>query len=105
MKYEVTNEKKTVNGVTLKRIRAIAPIAALCVKIGDFGGWVESEKNLSQSGNAWVSGNAQVSGDARVSGDAQVFGDARVFDNARVSGNARVFDNARVSGVWQGSGL
>lgn len=35
--------------------------------IGDLGGYIEKENNLS--GDAWVSGNAQVSGDARVSND------------------------------------
>ena len=30
------------------------------VKKGEIGGFIESEKNLSQSGNAWVFGNAQV---------------------------------------------
>ena len=37
-------------------------------KIGDLGGWVESEKNLSGD-DAWVSGDARVSGDAEVSGN------------------------------------
>ena len=56
--------------------------------IGDLGGYIEKENNLS--GDAWVSGNAQVSGDARVFGDAQVSGDAWVYGNAQVSGDARV---------------
>ena len=74
-------------------------------KIGDLGGWIESEKNLA--GDAWVFGdarvfgNARVSGDAEVSGNAKVFGDARVFGNARVSGDAEVSGNAKVSGdAW-----
>ena len=56
--------------------------------IGDLGGYIEKENNLS--GDAWVSGNAQVSGDARVFGDAQVSGDAWGYGNAQVSGDARV---------------
>ena len=56
--------------------------------IGDLGGYIEKENNLS--GDAWVSGNAQVSGDAQVYGDAQVSGDAWVYGNAQVSGDARV---------------
>ena len=70
--------------------------------IGDLGGYIEKENNLS--GDAWVSGNAQVSGDAQVYGDAQVSGDAWVYGNAQVSGDARVFGNARVSGDAQVSG-
>ena len=74
------------------------------VKVGELGGYIEKESNLSHEGNAWVSGNARVYGDARVYGNAWVFdnawvsGNARVFGNAWVYGNAWVFDNARVSG-------
>ena len=91
-KYELTDETKVVNGVTLHRIRALVAIAAIGVAAGDLGGWIEREENLSQvSGNAWVYGNAQVSGNAWVYGDAQVSGNARVSGNAWVSGNARVY--------------
>ena len=63
MKYEFTGVTKDYFGVTLKQIRALVTIAGV-VTAGDVGGWVESEKNLSQvSGDAWVSGDAQVSGD------------------------------------------
>ena len=43
------------------------------VKKGDLGGYIESEKNLSQEEGAWVFGNAKV------------YGDAWVFENAKVS--------------------
>ena len=101
-KYEFTGETKVVSGVTLRRIRALVAIAAIGVNAGDLGGWIESEKNLSQVfGNAWVSGNARVFGNARVSGDAQVYGDARVSGNALVYGDARVYGDAQVSGnAW-----
>jgi len=46
------------------------------------GGFIESIKNLSQDGNAWVYGNAEVYGNAKVSGNAKVYG------NAKVSGDA-----------------
>ena len=70
-KYELTEETKVVYGVTLYRIRALTAIG-LTVAAGQLGGWVQSEANLNQYGDAWVSG------DARVSGNAQVYGDARV---------------------------
>ena len=109
-KYELTSETKMVCGITLHRIRALIDIKRWSVKSGDMGGWIESEANLDQSGEAWVSGKARVSGEARVSGKARVFGEAwvsdeaRVFGEAWVSGKARVFgeawvsDEARVSG-------
>ena len=62
---------------------------------------MESEKNIDQSGDAWVSGDAQVYGDARVYGAAWVFGDARVSGDAQVYGDARVYGDALVSGdAW-----
>ena len=98
MKYEFTGETKLYFGITLKRIRATAAIEKFNVAAGDLGGWTEDEKNLDQSGDAWVFGDAQVYGNARVSGDAWVFGNARVSGGAQVYGGARVSGNARVSG-------
>ncbi len=105
-KYGFTGKEKTVFGRTLKQIVCIT--ASAPITVGEVGGWIESEKNLSQvSGNAWVYGNAQVYGNARVSGDAWVYGNARVsgdawvYGNARVSGDAWVYGDARVSGdAW-----
>ena len=96
MKYEFTGEVKICFGRTLHQIRA--KISFGNIAKGDIGGWIESEKNLSQEGNAWVSGDARVFGDAWVSGDARVFGDACVSGNARVSGDACVFGDAWVFG-------
>ena len=103
LKYEFTGETTTLfNGTVLHRIRALKDFSEICK--GDLGGWIESEKNLSQNGNAWVYdnarvyGNAEVSGNAWVSGDAGVYGNAKVYDNARVYGNAEVYGNAWVSG-------
>jgi hypothetical protein len=74
LKYALTEETIEVFGVTLHRIRYLAD--------GELGGWLESEKNLVQDGDAWVYGDAQVSGNAQVSGDARVYGDAQVYGNA-----------------------
>ena len=65
-KYELTDEAKNINGVTLHRIRALRDIPSAGVKSGDLGGWIEKESNLTQYDDAWVSGNAEVSGDAEV---------------------------------------
>ena len=56
-KYEFTGEIKTIFGIEFKQIRAIVNFG--CMVAGEIGGWIESEENLSQSGNAWVSGNAR----------------------------------------------
>ena len=58
MKYKLTAETKMWCGHELHRIEAAEDFG--CVKAGELGGWIESEKNLSQDGNARVCGNARV---------------------------------------------
>ena len=100
-KFEFTGETKTLlDGTVLHRIKAIVRIESDAgnVEVGDIGGWIEKEDNLSHDGNAWVFDDAEVYGDARVSGKAWVFDDAEVYGDAKVYGAAIVFGNARVSG-------
>ena len=97
-KFEFTGETKTISlffrTATLHRIRAVAEFGL--VKIGDLGGWIEKEENLSHEGKAWVCGDAKVCGDAEVCGDAKVCGDAEVWGNAKVCGDAEVFSASHV---------
>jgi hypothetical protein len=81
-KYELTDEKKVIDGVTLHRIRALVDIPEHDVKAGDLGGWIEAERNLSQKGAAWVADSARVIGEAWVTGSARVMGEALVMDSA-----------------------
>ena len=85
-KFEFTGETKTISlffrTATLHRIRAVAEFGL--VKIGDLGGWIEKEENLSHEGKAWVCGDAKVCGDAEVWGNAKVCGDAEVFSASHV---------------------
>ena len=94
MKYKLTEETKEFLGRKLHRIVCVTAFAS--VSVGDIGGWVESESNLSQEGNAWVYGDALVCGNAKVCDNAWVFGNAEVFGNAKVFGNAEVYGNAEV---------
>ena len=99
-KYKFTGETKTIylpfGTVTLHRIKAVVEFRL--VKVGDLGGWIEKEENLSHEENAWVYGNAKVYGDAWVCGNAKVYGDAKVCGNAEVYGNAKVYGDAWVCG-------
>ena len=95
-KYELTDETIEVYGTALHRIKALKDFGN--VKKGELGGYVESERNLSQEGNCWVCGNAKVCGDAELCGDAKVCGNAWVSGNAEVYGNAKVYGNAWVYG-------
>ena len=96
MKYELTEESKIVFGTNLFRIKSL--ISFNSIKVGDTGGWVESENNLDQSGKAWVYGEAMVCGKAMVYGEARVCGKARVYGEARVCGKAWVYGEASVCG-------
>lgn len=101
-KYELLKDQTVfVEGVTLYRIRALRDIPWRCVNAGDLGGWVASERNLSQRGDAWVYGDAKISGDARVFGDAQVHDKAIISGNARVSGRATISGEACIRGMAQ----
>ncbi len=100
-KFELVPEMSIyLSGRKLFRIRALIDFTTKwdeTIHIGDLGGYVEKEENLSHEGNAWVSGDAWVSGNARVYGDAWVSGDAWVYGNAWVYGDAMVCGNAWVS--------
>ena len=72
MKYRLTDETKELCGKTLFRIEAIRDIPKYGIQKGDRGGWIESERNLSQENECWVYGNAKVYGDAWVSGNAKI---------------------------------
>ena len=80
-KFEFTGETKTISlffrTATLHRIRAVAEFGS--VKIGDLGGWIEKEENLSHEGKAWVCGDAKVCGNAEVCGNAKVFSASHVL--------------------------
>lgn len=100
-KYELLPDRQiVVAGTTLYRIRALKDFGN--VKAGSLGGFVRSERNLSQDGDCWVADEAQVYDEAVVSADAQVYGRGRVYNHGRVSdrgqvlGNAQVFENGWV---------
>lgn len=85
-KYELTDESIIHDGRRLFRIRALISFAT--VSVGDLGGFVETEENLSHDDKAWVYGNAQVYDNAWVCGDAMVYGNASVCGDAQVCGDA-----------------
>jgi len=89
----------------LYRVKALRDFGN--VKKGEVGGYVQSEKNLSQEGDCWIYDNAKVYDNAYVCGNAKAYDNAVVRGNAEVGGttwvygNAEVYGNAKVYGdVW-----
>ena len=70
-KYKLTNETIELNGKTLHRIKALKDFSN--VKKGSLGGFIESERNLSQEGDCWIYGDAMVFGENEVTEDIMVF--------------------------------
>ena len=85
-KFEFTGEIKTISllfrTATLHRIRAVEEFGL--VKVGDLGGWIEKEENLSHEGKAWVRGDAKVFGNVLVRGNAEVYDEAEIFSARHV---------------------
>lgn len=107
-KYELLKDdfKTLMDGRKLYRIRALVDVR-LGVHPGNLGGYIESERNLSHGGRAWVSDEAMVYGEARIDGDALVYDRARIFGQAcingyaNIAGYARVYGNAKIGGYLQ----
>src|SRR6202158_698372 len=94
-KYELVPDRQiVVAGTTLYRIRALKDFGS--VKAGDLGGFVGSERNLSQDGTCWVADDAQVYDQAVITDDAQILGRARIYDRARVGDKGQVLGNAQI---------
>jgi len=93
-------------GRELYRIRSLIEFRTVSgkkVNVGDLGGLIENEENLSQSGSAWVGDNAEVFCGARIFGNAEVFENADVFGKTLIYGNAKIRDSSSVFGqarVW-----
>ena len=99
-KYKLIKSKLLTGwGNPLFQIKALKDFGV--VKKGDLGGVIESEKNLSHDGLAWVFGNGEVSGNGRVSGDGRVSGNGKVSENGQVFGRGVVFENGHLYGDGQ----
>ena len=100
-KYELVKSESIVhNGRTLYRIRALREFTisrGVAIKVGDIGGFVESENNLSQEDICWIFDDAKVYENAKICDKARIFGKAAIFENAEISDYSQVYENAIVS--------
>ena len=58
-KYELLETNSTNGLYRIKALRDIIVDDVVKVKIGDLGGFIGSEKNLSQKDNCWIHNDAQ----------------------------------------------
>lgn len=99
-KYKMTNETMEYNGSTLHRIKALIDIPGpIPVHKGDLGGWIESERNLSQKGKAWIFNEAKVYDYAMINGDAHITDLVEISGCAVISDRAKVINKAKVHGA------
>lgn len=68
------------------------------VKKGDIGGYIQSEKNLSQLDDCWIYDNAVVSNNARIYNNAVIRENARIWGNSKILNYGQVYGNAEVCG-------
>ena len=89
-KFELVKEDSIeVDGHKLFRIRALKDFDN--IKVGDLGGYVEHEYNLSQYGNCWVYGaDCNVYENGSVIQNAKVFGSCDIYGYATIGGNANL---------------
>ena len=82
-KYQFTGQSICFAGKKLYRIIAVKDFGN--VKAGTLGGFIETEKNLSQEGDCWAFS------DSKIFGNAVVTDFVRVIRNARIGGDAKVY--------------
>lgn len=104
-KYCLTENTIEHNGYILYQIKALRDIPSISVQAGDLGGYIASEKNLSQEGDCWLFPDPLEDIFPYVYENAQVSGNAKIVRNVEISGNAHILDNARVIGIRGYQGL
>lgn len=93
-KYRLTEETIEFNGVTLHRIEALKYFSV--VRKGDKGGFVQSEKNLSQLDNCWIFNDSKAIGNSLVHKNAVLSGNSIICDNAIATGFSWICDHSIV---------
>lgn len=95
MKYKLHGGGKMHDGRKVYRIKALEDFGD--VRVGDLGGYIESEGNLSQkSGDtSWVYDDSIVYGRGEVLGDSKVYKNA-IIQDSRIEGDSRVSHGATI---------
>lgn len=93
-KYELTNSTIKFDGQILCRIKALKDFGD--VKVGDLGGYVSNEDNLSQNGNCWVYDDAKVYGLSEVRDNATIH-QISLIRSSTVTGDSIITGDSKIS--------
>lgn len=96
-KYKLTGKFKMFLGEKVFQIQALRNFDT--VQAGDFGGYIQSEHNLSHSGLCWVAQRAVVCHQAQVLDNAWAMDASVVKESATLRGNAYIFDRVTLRGT------
>ena len=104
-KYELLHDQvRSLWDGAAFRIRALRDIPEHKVRIGDLGGFVEGERNLSHEGAAWIADEAmavdqsRVEGDALMQGYSHMRGQSVLHGTATIGGHVGAADRAVIGG-------
>lgn len=105
-KYELLENDTIINeeGKKLYRIKALKQLNGYydvdkgyrSVNVGDLGGYIERETNLSHEGNCWIYDKAQSFDEARVRDNAIMACNSKICNKATILNMAKAFDNALI---------
>ena len=91
-KYKILQDETIRHeGRTLYRIQAVKDFND--VKLGDRGGWIQQEENLSQDGLCWLYNDTKAYDNARVEKNATLRDNVQAFGNAYIGGNVKCSEN------------
>lgn len=97
-KYELTEETMCFDGATLHRIKALKDFGDAVA--GELGGWVESEKNLSQSGDCWINMEAKAYGYTEIRDNAVLTCGAIACENSTIGNDTMKFAKPNMPTHW-----
>lgn len=110
-KFElITCKTPGENGLLLFQIRALKDISRFNIKKGDLGGFVSSEKNLSQLEDCWIEEGSMVLDNSFVDGNAYICGKSvlsqavhiqgeTIIKNSILKGNIDILENSELKQV------
>lgn len=105
-KYELTNEKITIKKdekeITLRQIKALKKFGK--IQKGELGGFIESEKNLSQEGNCWIhKGTHHLKLGFGHDAYAPLYG--KVYGNVEITGDSEIGDTCEIGTTYKSASI